>query len=279
MPILSESELRAWKPPLRDWLIDQILLPETRLMIFGAAKAWKSMLALYTSYALARGIPWFGYKTKECAVLKTQLELPQAVDRERMVKFTAHAKCTSEIVLFKTQIERMKLDTGYGMTALEADIIEAKKRLPNHYLVLILDPLYKLMAGDLSDGHDVTKLQDNLDELKSKHRIAIIIIHHSRLTRVDSQGNIVDLGPEEALGSSFINNWCDTMIRVRVLDPPPKGAGLNVRVTFDLHRLAHTLLPTFEVRWDRATLVPRVTKTYGVDLGGEEPSIRGLQEE
>lgn len=276
MSIESIQQLLSWSPKKQDSIIEGgILLPETRLMIFGQAKAWKSMLSLYTAFALANGLNWFDYKTTKAVPLKYQIELPKAIDRDRVAKFAKGVNSYPSNMFFKTPQERIKLDTSWGMASLNKDIEEIKRRCPDHHIVLILDPLYKLMAGHISDEYDVKKFQDNMDELKDKHHLSIIIIHHSRLTRVDSSGDVVDLGAEEAMGSSYWNNWVDTMIRVKLLNP---FTGSNeVEVTFPLVRNAQTILQDFTVRWDRSNLQPTIIKRAQMEVG--EPSIRDLKEE
>lgn len=276
MTIDSIQQLISWQPEHRDAVIEEgILLPETRLMIFGQAKAWKSMISLHTAFILASGRNWFGFKTTKAATLKYQAELPKAIDRDRVVKYAKGANSYPDNVFFKTVYQRIKLDTSWGIASFNKDIEEVKRRCPGQHLVVILDPLYMLMAGHISDEYDVKKMQDNLNESKLKYSYSIIIIHHSRLTRVDSSGNIIDLGAEEVMGSSYWNNWCDTMIRVRLLNPY-SGAD-TVEVSFELVRNAQTILPSFQVHFDRSNLQPTVTKRAQVEVG--EPTIRNLKEE
>jgi len=263
-------ELISWQPPVQQSIIEEgILLPETRLMIFGAAKAWKSMLSIHTAFALANGTDWFGYKTTKCLPLKYQVELPKAIDRKRIIKYAKGANSYPSNLFFKTAVYS-KLDTGYGIGSIERDIQTAKQRIPDQHIVLILDPLYLLMSGHITDEYDVRKLLDNLDSLRDKHHLTIIIIHHSRLARTDASGSIIDLGPEEAMGSSYLNNWVDTMIKVVLLNP--YTGGNRVGMSFELTRHAETMLPSFQVEWNRANLQPRVIKRATVEL--DEPSIR-----
>lgn len=270
MSIENIHELISWQPPVQQSIIEEgILLPETRLMIFGAAKAWKSMLSIHTAFALANGTDWFGYKTTKCLPLKYQVELPKAIDRKRIIKYAKGANSYPSNLFFKTAVYS-KLDTGYGIGSIERDIQTAKQRIPDQHIVLILDPLYLLMSGHITDEYDVRKLLDNLDSLRDKHHLTIIIIHHSRLARTDASGSIIDLGPEEAMGSSYLNNWVDTMIKVVLLNP--YTGGNRVGMSFELTRHAETMLPSFQVEWSRSNLQPRVIKRATVEL--DEPSIR-----
>lgn len=272
----SIQQLINWRPAYQASIIeDGILLPETRIMIFGQAKAWKSMLSLHTAFCLANGSSWFGFKTAKATTFKYQAELPKAIDRDRVEKYAKGANSYPSNIFFKTVQERVKLDTSWGIASFNKDIEEIKSRSPNQHLVVILDPLYKLLAGHISDEYDVKKFQDNIDESKSKYNYSIIIIHHSRLTRVDSSGSIVDLGAEESMGSSYFNNWCDTMIRVKMLNP--HAGGDKVEVSFELVRNAQTVIPNFQVQWSRADLQPTVIRRIPMEF--EEPTIRGLKEE
>ena len=270
------QQLLSWQPERQNPIIDGgILLPETRLMIFGQAKSWKSMLALHTAFSIANGTSWFGYKTVKAAALKIQVELPKAFDKERVEKYARSIQSYPPNIYFVTPKERMKLDTTIGISVLNKNIDELKRRCPDYHPVIILDPLYKMMAGHISDEYDVKKFQDNLDETKEKYHCTFIIIHHSRLTRVDSSGVVIDLGAEESMGSSYWNNWCDTMIRAKLLDPFTEKR--TMEISFELTRNAQILLPNFEIQWDRANLQPTVTKRDKVELG--EPSIRKLKED
>jgi len=262
-------ELINWQPSEQEAIIEGgILLPQTRMIVFGPAKAWKSMLALHTSFVLSTGSDWFGYKTTKCLPFKLQVELPKAVDRARVIKYSNNLRPPN--LLFKTA-NYLKLDSGYGANALDKDLQQIENRFPGQQIVLILDPLYKLLSGHITDEYDARKLLDNLDVAKEQHNLTIIIIHHSRLTRVDSSGNIVNLGAEEMMGSSYLNNWCDTAIEVKLLNP---HTGANrVRISFELARHAESILPPFELEWSRATLHPKITKQYEAEIDTEDISI------
>ena len=176
---------------------------------------------------------------------------------------------------FNTPVDRIKLDTTWGVQSLQKDIETVMNRCPDLHLVLILDPLYKLLAGHISDEYDVKKFQDNMDELKNKLHFSLVLIHHSRLTKTDSSGNVVDLGAEEAMGSSYWNNWCDTMIRTKLLNP--FATKDKVEINFFLTRNATTVVPDLEIQWSRLDLHPTVTSTHNMDI--DAITIQGLKED
>ena len=275
MPVDNIHQLIDWQPPITRPIIEGgILDPETRLMVFGHAKSWKSMLALHTSFALAEGSPWFGFNTRPMTVLKYQVELPKAIDRKRVIKYARGRDSYPATLFFQTPQERVKLDSSWGMQALQRDIVEAQSRAPDTHLVLILDPLYKLMAGHISDEYDVKKFQDNIDELKTKYCFTVIIIHHARLTRVDPGGTVIDLGSEELMGSSYWNNWFDSIVRVKVTNPYTGGD--TVAMTFELTRNSEFMLPRIDIHWRREDLQPVVIRREELET---DPSIQIIKED
>jgi len=272
LTIENVEELIAWNPPSQKEIIsDGILLPETCMIIFGSAKSWKSNLALHTAYCIATGSSWFGFHTTKSAVFKYQVEIPKALERKRVMKYLDGNRPKS--MLFKTA-PYSKIDTGYGRGSLEKDILLAKERCPGTHLVLILDPVYLLISGHISDDYDIKRLLDNLNEVKAKHSLSLILIHHSHKTRVDSSGQIIDLGSEEIMGSSYFNNWADTMVKLKLLNPY-RGAN-KVELTFGLVRHAENMLPILEIEWSRRSLHPTVTKRS--DIAPDEVTTRSLED-
>ena len=280
------SQLRIWKPPyIGDAIIsDGILLPETRLLAVGAPKAWKSMQSIHLGTCIATGRSWFGYKTRQCSILKIQTELPKATDKERILKYMEHFKSKHGLtadpdnVFFKTPQEKFKLDTPVGYAQLKHDIEEVKSRSnPGTQLVLVLDPLYKMMAGKITDEYDVKKFQDNIDDLMHQYHFATIMAHHTRKSRgeQDSGGNLLDFGGEESMGSSYWGNWCDTFLKLTVKNPF-KGKDI-VAIQFIYTRNAQRDLPDFQIKWERNTLLPELLTCEAPT--GTTLSVRNIIEE
>jgi len=274
----NESQLLNYTPPYRpDAIIEEgILLPGTVMMLFGAAGTWKTMNTLHLAYCIGSGIPWFGFKTAPATVLSHQIELPKSLFKDRFAKYKRGNKATSSNVFFITPPDDVLLDTTFGLGELTKNVEEVQKRAvdPKLPIVVILDPLMLYMGGHISDEYDVRKFQRNVNSLRRKYNVSFIIIHHARLTRVDASGQVVDLGAEEIMGSSYWNNWLDTILRIKVMNP---FAGKNVvQMDFGKTRNAENFLPSFTVKWHRENLVPEVIARDIVVDEDEEPSVRGL---
>jgi len=269
------TQLRNWNPPYRpDALIeDGILLPGTTLMLFGAAGSWKTMSSVHLACCLARGEPWFGYETNPATVFMHQAELPKLQAKDRALKYIDNNHKASPNLLFYTVEDNMFIDTTYGIGELGKQIDAVRKRAVSDLpIVVILDPLKHYMKGHISDEYDVSAFQRNIDPIRKKQNIAFVIVHHARLTRVDNAGGVVDLGAEEIMGSSYWNNWLDTIVRLKVTNP--YSGSDTVQVTFGKHRNAQQFHPSFTVKWRRSDLTVEVVQRDTVD--DEEPTVRNL---
>jgi len=244
------------------------------MMMFGAAGTWKTMNALHLAYCIAQGIPWFGFQTAPATVLSHQLELPKLLFQTRFLKYKKGNRVTSSNIFFLTPDDDVLLDTTFGLGELARNIEEIQRRAadPKFPVVLILDPLMLYLAGHISDEYDVKKFQHNVNSLRRKYNATFIIIHHARLTRVDAGGQVVDLGAEEIMGSSYWNNWLDTIIRIKLTNP--FSGSDTIHVSFGKTRNAQNFLSGFTVKWHRENLIPEVIDRDVVEE--DEPSIRGL---
>lgn len=276
--IESIAELEAWQPPYRGGAIisDGILEPGTAMLIFGPPKSWKSIATLYTAFSIATGNKWFNFATTPSVVLVLQAELPKAVFRKRMLKFKNSYHTLPDNLFFITN-QYCKLDTTYGKDVLNSYIIQAKVRYPNWHITIILDPVYLLMSGKATEGNEVSRMLDNLNELRTKHDLSIILIHHSHKTRVTTDGAIIDTGADEIYGSGYFNFWCDTQLKLKRLNPFTLDN--KIEYCFTLTRNAERVLPAFEVEWSRATLQPTVTATMDATIQEEDITSRGLSKD
>ena len=272
----NEHQLLSWMPAYRpDAIIEEgILLPGTVMMMFGAAGTWKTMNSMHLAYCIAQGQSWFGFQTSPATVFAHQVELPKLLLKDRFLKYKRGNRVSSSNIFFMTPADDVVLDTTFGLSELARNIEEVQRRAadPKLPLVIILDPLMLYLSGHISDEYDVRKFQRNVNSLRRKYNATFIIIHHARLTRTDTGGQIVDLGAEEIMGSSYWNNWLDTIIRVKLVNP--YSGSDTVRMDFGKTRNAQNFLAGFTVKWHRENLVPEVIDRDIIEEN--EPTIREL---
>lgn len=197
---------------LQDWL------PKMgKAMIYAPAKSGKSYLSLQVSRCIGAGLPFLGIPTTQGTVLYVQFELGQEVLQARL----ASTGQEYPNVFVGTSFS-MKLDQRAGQEVLKK-ALEAIE--PN---VLIIDPLFKCIAGDENEGVDMRNIADFLDEMIEAFRCSVLLIHHP--------GKDISRGSR---GSSILEDWVDSSIEMRKLSK--NGEPLRVKLTPKL--LRHAELP------------------------------------
>lgn len=188
-----------------------------KLMIYAPAKAGKSRLCLQMSRCIGVGEDFLGMPTTQGTVLYCQLELGAAVLQGRLLETK---KSYSNV--FVGTIFSMKLDTQGGQRLLE----EAMRAIePN---VLIIDPLYKVLAGDENATKDMLVITDYFDSLIEGFNCSIIIMHHP--------GKDIKKGGR---GAVVLEDWVDSAIEMKKTSK--KDEPLKVKLTPKL--LRHSELP------------------------------------
>jgi len=160
--------------------------------IFGSAKAGKSFLAVQLARCIGAGEPFLGIPTSKGRVLYIQFELGPKVLQGRLIA-TGQAY---EDVYVGTSFSMM-LDRAEGQDALRREIEAVQPE------VLILDPLYKAMAGDENESSDMKVVCNFLDTLIEDYKLSILLLHHT--------GKDTTRGGR---GSSVLEGWVDSYIRM-----------------------------------------------------------------
>jgi len=235
------KEFMAWQPPYQSYIIDHgILLPQTKLILFGRWQTWKSMITMHTAYVLATGKPWFGFETKLSSVYILQTEIPKAQFQLRNRKYIDGNKTYPDNIYFRTEYY-IKLDKPFGGADIEKELQET------HPQVLIIDPLYSIMSGKVVDEYDIRKLTDWLNQMIDKYKVAVILVHHDRKPIV--VGGEIYSSADDMFGSSILLDWCDTSIRTTNTDKDGE-----VILTFEKVRHAEEELKPIKIKVSRADL-------------------------
>jgi len=241
----SLGDFLAWKPPYITELIGSgILIPQGKIILFGPYKSWKSMTAIDLAFKLSSGKPWLGFKTILSTVLVIQLEIPKAAYQKRVNKYCFGNKLSPLNNLFFVTTRNLKLDKGWGVAMLEQWIAEVKPQ------VIIIDPIFKVVSGRLTDEFDVRQFTDRLDEIIEKHRVSFILIHHEGKDWI-IEGERYDRGADAAFGSAVFGWWCDSSIELRT----ETEGGSIINISFPLLRLAEDEIKPVRVEVDRSNLV------------------------
>lgn len=212
------------------------------------------MASIDLGLSLATGSKWLGLigtPADGVDVLYVQTEIPQPMlqGRAKIMASNYDLKLRTNSAgiwkpgdhLFFLTEHFLKLDNANGYS----QVLKAVQNLRPK--VVILDPLYKMLSGDLLKADVATPFLDSLDQLIAKTNIALVIIAHPR------KGEADETGADDMLGSSLFPDWADTVIRAS-----RTGGGKewdNVRLDFLKTRHATELIEPVEATVNRRSLV------------------------
>ncbi len=248
------DDFLAWKPQYPEAYIGKgVLYAQNKAVIFGRKDSFKSMMAMNISLSLVDCIPWIHLEVKgEHRAIYLQFEIPHPLLHKRFTKManswsTKNGK-TGKIGsgLYVWTEPYLKLDTNAGMAALSKALASVKPT------ILIIDPLYKTLSGNILDPNSARMFVDSLDKLIAEHNFSLILIHHTRKGTLDEKE--MELGAEEdMLGSAVFGWWADTIIKIS-----KKGGSEQTErllVSFETVRHAEDFVPPREVTFNRETLL------------------------
>ncbi len=239
MDIQTYEDMLLWNPnPPRSIIGSEILLEETKGVLFGAPKTFKSLLAQQLAICFTIGIPWLGYNLEPSKVLYVQGEISKIPFKGRLMKMASQYKIPPQHLFLSSEFN-MKLDRDSDMKDLEKEIA---KRQPK---ILMIDPAYKFLVTQAEES--ISKFLSFLDYLITAYHLCVIVIHHSRKPRTNPAGQLIDMGGSELRGPLY-EQWADSIMRVT-------GDITSDYRTIDFElRHASFLLNPITIKLDRPTL-------------------------
>ena len=265
-------------PPTPMIIGDGILPKKGAMIMYGAPDAGKSMMTLHLAKCIATGTPWFGHPTKKSAVLIKQVEMSDEMVRDRLRDYEKGigGRALTGFDQAAISSEICAIDNVAGLGAIKSEIQWIKERLFGLDVVVMFDPLYKMVVGNLNDQKDATRISNNLDELRRNLDAAIIVVHHSHKVRRAADGKAIYEGQDLSFGSVFVQAWPDTIMclwRRKFKN----SADWGNFVEFNKHKYAKYPIYPFNIRWDMETSVPVVVSNDVISV--EELTIRDLEGE
>ena len=197
-----------------------------KAVIYGKYKSMKSMLAMRLALSLANGEKWLDFDTPKHgnAVLYLQLEIPLPLMQKRILQTSV---LTTKQPLHIWTEHFLKLDNPAGLTVLREKLTQLNPA------VLIVDPVYKVVGGDLLNTQHIQQLVDHIDMLIGDFNIAVVMVHHTR------KGVFEDWGSDDMLGSVIFSAWADSVIKI-------ERDNSRITVKFEVMRHAEEELPARE---------------------------------
>ena len=241
------DEFLLWQAPnLPQIISSRLLIHGGTMVIYGAFGVGKSLLANQLAFTIAKGEKFFSLDTSPSTVLYVQTEMPKSEFQHRVKKFVKHAGIPKGIYLSTEYY--LKLDKEEYLSQLALVLEGITKRDGKSIDVLILDPLYSLLTGSISDSQDMEKFTDGMKRLGAANGHATIVVTHTRKSLLSAKGERIDFGAEEILGSIILPAWADSIVGMMDL-------GMDtVELRFDKHRHSPSRISPVKVKLDRDRL-------------------------
>lgn len=202
-PVVSASHLPV-QHENRRWLIENLWPVEGVGIIGGAAKSFKTWMALDLAVSLSSGTDCLGYfripTRRRVLVYAAEDSLPAI--RVRLASIcTPRGLCLNDLDLGVITVHQMHLDKPHDLCRLQRTISE------HHPALLILDPFVRLHSAiDENSSGEVSAILGRLRSLQRDNHMAIALVHHAKKHRAG-------LRPGQALrGSTDFHAWTDVTL-------------------------------------------------------------------
>jgi hypothetical protein len=203
--IKTASELMLANIEMPAELIHGVLHKGLKGVLASSSKAGKTWLLLDMALSVASGLPWMKFDTTKAKVLVVNFEIPEPFLLGRIRLLT-----NKKTEMGKYDLGNLHLWTLRGLNSSFSDLLQAiSKTIRNeHYGLVIIDPIYKGLAGaDENKAGDVATLCNQFEALCVETGAALIYAHHF------SKGNKASANPLDRMsGSGVFGRDADTII-------------------------------------------------------------------
>ena len=214
-PLLTGNDLLALPCEPNDYLVENFLWRDDVAFIIGKEKACKSIFTTQEAMAMTNGKVFLGMfdVVKELKVLYVQAEGSIGETKDRIKSSLKHERIEWKADNWRHYYpSALSLDTEEGYVEFKKRIVESEF-LPD---VIILDPLYMSVDGDLIDNKSMRRFFRNIRRLKEDYRCSFIIVHHERRPKTDTFGHKVYEGDNAIFGSSMFKNFASHVLRISI---------------------------------------------------------------
>ncbi len=204
-----------------DLLIEGMLSKGEKLMLAGPSKAGKSFSLMELCAAFASGGTWLGKQCSQIDVLYINLELKKETRIRRLQDIFTTLSLDAKAAV---RIHCMDL-RGKNVTLEKLTAKLVKQTIKKECKVVIIDPIYKVLAGDENSSEDVSKFCVALDYLIEKLGVSVIYCHHYSKGAAGYADTM-----NRASGSSVFSRDADALITLDEipLDEDRRKARFNV---------------------------------------------------
>lgn len=193
--ILDSSDALKKRDPI-NWIVDQIIAPQTINILVGDGGSKKTYIGLWLSVRISNGLDFLGYPTSKQKVLYIDEEMGESFLLDRIAEVERGSLTNGENKLLAISCANFNLTKNNDLQELEDLIIE------NEIGVIILDSFSSLLGSlDENQSKDTSPFFINLRQIIKRTGCTFIIIHHTNKSN-------------NYRGSTDIKNKVDLMLQI-----------------------------------------------------------------
>lgn len=218
--VSSLAEIEENPPDEAAFIVEHGILPRGgRLLISGAPKTGKSILAEHLALSVASGIPFlhrFGIDEVDGRrVLLLDRELSERALFDRLQEFIAYRPG------YKVGRGNLLIDHEHQLRLDLKDSYDPMSQLieQNGVDVVILDTAYKFFQGDMESSSALMKVFDTLDRVIANTGVSVVVTHHQRKKVGGQKRRDTDIGdPDNVAGSFLWTGWPNATVLLDFMD-------------------------------------------------------------
>jgi KaiC/GvpD/RAD55 family RecA-like ATPase len=150
-------------------------------VIYGEPKSGKSFLAFDLALSVARGIPWFGRKVVQGAVLYIAAEGTGGIPKRIKAYFKYHSTNADNVPFFAIPFaaDLLRQDTTADVNVIIQSIHQIEQEYGEKVQLIVIDTLSRTMpGGDENSAKDMTSYIRNCDQIREQTGAHVTVIHH-----------------------------------------------------------------------------------------------------
>lgn len=212
-PLIHGQDLLDLPSEPNNYLIENFLWHKDVAIIIAQEKIGKSIFVAQMAYALTCGDPFLDTYdvARPLKVLYVQAEGSIYETKDRLVSTIGEGGLRWNKDNWRHYYPpALALDTEDGYNEMVTRIEQDSFR-PD---VIIIDPLYMGMEGDLNDNKAARRFCRNIRRLQAKFDCAIIIIHHEHRPKKSQMGDDIQEGDNSIMGSFVWKSFPSHVMRL-----------------------------------------------------------------
>jgi hypothetical protein len=190
--VLDTAALLALPRPT--YLVDEVLVRDSLAVLYAAAGAGKSFVALDIALSVATGLPWQGHAVHRGAVVYIAAEGGAGLGQRVRAWMTAHQITSIDDAWFV--LAAVNLLDEREVTAFLAELAE----IPVKPVLLTADTLARcLVGGDENLAKDMGAAVAALDRLRETLGCTVLVLHHTARHHGDERGSTALRGAADTM--------------------------------------------------------------------------------